>query len=234
MLRAGVVARRNIPPLRTPGAVPFTQQLEEGGTLRLFRMLVPVAVIALVVIVTAGAKSTRSRRHRPSRRGSCSRHAGNDWLTVGGGLNDNRHSTLTQINARQRQRAEARVDRHVQPAGRRGCSARGGRRARLQGVALHAGRPERASRRSTGPPARRSGTTTRRTTTLRCSRPFAVLAIGDGKVFEGQNDGNVVALDQRPATSIWKTKVGDPTDGIQFTSAPVYYNGHGDRGRFRR
>jgi PQQ-dependent dehydrogenase (methanol/ethanol family) len=51
------------------------------------------------------------------------------------------------------------------------------------------------------------------------------LGIGDGMIFEGQSDGNVIALNQQTGALVWKTKVGDPKDGISFSSAPVYYQG---------
>ena len=51
------------------------------------------------------------------------------------------------------------------------------------------------------------------------------ISVADGKVFEGQTDGDVVAVDQTTGHVIWQKKVGDPIDGISFSSAPVYYNG---------
>ena len=51
------------------------------------------------------------------------------------------------------------------------------------------------------------------------------VALGDGKVYEAQGDGNIVALDQATGNVVWKSKLGNPSDGLAFSAAPVYYNG---------
>ena len=50
------------------------------------------------------------------------------------------------------------------------------------------------------------------------------VAIGDGKVFVGQLDGNLVALDQSTGAVIWKIMVHNWREGYTLTSAPLYYN----------
>ncbi len=51
------------------------------------------------------------------------------------------------------------------------------------------------------------------------------VALGDGKVFIGQNDGQMVALDQSTGRLVWKTKAGDFKRGYFFSSAPTYVDG---------
>src|SRR5207302_1173655 len=75
---------------QAPPSQPST--LDEGGKLRLFRMLVPVALLAFVVVGSAGAKSTVTPAPAFAPQ-VMSMNSGDDWLTVGGGLNDQRHST---------------------------------------------------------------------------------------------------------------------------------------------
>ena len=187
-------------------------------------MLVPVALIALAVVGTAGAKSTAIAPAPAFSPLLMSQNAGNDWLTVGGGLNDQRHSTLTQVNA-------SNVSGlHLAWTGTFGLPTAAaavpeeGAAVAYQGVlympdGLNA---VQAIDGTTGKALWNYQPVNDNPALLPAVRG---LAIADGKVFEGQNDGNIVALDQQTGQPIWKTKVGDPTDGIQFTSAPVYYNG---------
>ncbi|HXQ86457.1 MAG TPA: PQQ-binding-like beta-propeller repeat protein, partial [Gaiella sp.] len=51
------------------------------------------------------------------------------------------------------------------------------------------------------------------------------VAIGEGKVFIGQLDGNLVALDQDTGAVAWKTQVGSWRKGYTITAAPLYYDG---------
>jgi quinohemoprotein ethanol dehydrogenase len=50
-------------------------------------------------------------------------------------------------------------------------------------------------------------------------------AVGDGRLYNGEVDGHVVALDQQTGKVIWSTLVGSPAEGYSFTAAPVYYQG---------
>lgn len=51
------------------------------------------------------------------------------------------------------------------------------------------------------------------------------VGIGEGKVFAGQLDGELVALDQKTGTVIWSTRIDKPHVGYSITAAPLYYNG---------
>ncbi len=51
------------------------------------------------------------------------------------------------------------------------------------------------------------------------------LAMGEGMVFLGQLDTNVVALDMKTGKEVWKTPVEDWRNGYVVTSAPLYYDG---------
>ena len=62
-------------------------------------------------------------------------------------------------------------------------------------------------------------------TTVCCGWDNRGVAIGEGKVFLGQLDGNFVALDAATGDLLWKTEIGRWQDGYTITSAPTYYNG---------
>jgi len=51
------------------------------------------------------------------------------------------------------------------------------------------------------------------------------VGLGDGKVFVGQLDGKLVALDQRLGTVVWSTQAERWQEGYTITSAPLYYDG---------
>ena len=53
----------------------------------------------------------------------------------------------------------------------------------------------------------------------------ARLGLGDGKIFVGQLDAKLVALDQRTGKVAWSIQAEDPKLGFSITSAPLYYDG---------
>jgi alcohol dehydrogenase (cytochrome c) len=61
--------------------------------------------------------------------------------------------------------------------------------------------------------------------TICCGWLSRGVAIGEGKVFIGQLDGNLVALDQGTGEVAWTTQVGDWRKGYTITAAPLYYDG---------
>src|SRR6185436_2932226 len=61
--------------------------------------------------------------------------------------------------------------------------------------------------------------------TICCGWTNRGVALGDGKVYVGQLDGRLVALDQRTGELAWSTQVGLYRHGYTITNAPLYYNG---------
>jgi len=51
------------------------------------------------------------------------------------------------------------------------------------------------------------------------------VALGDGKVFVGQLDGKLVALDQRTGQVAWSIQAERWQDGFSITGAPLYFEG---------
>jgi alcohol dehydrogenase (cytochrome c) len=51
------------------------------------------------------------------------------------------------------------------------------------------------------------------------------LAMGEGMLFLGQLDANVVALDIKTGAEVWKTPIEDWRNGYGITSAPLYFDG---------
>ena len=61
--------------------------------------------------------------------------------------------------------------------------------------------------------------------TICCGWTSRGVAIGEGKVFVGQLDGKLVALDQQTGEIAWSVQAEHWDDGYSITSAPVYYDG---------
>ena len=51
------------------------------------------------------------------------------------------------------------------------------------------------------------------------------VGLGDGKIYVGQLDGKVVALDQRTGAVAWSVQAERWQEGFSITSAPLYYDG---------
>jgi alcohol dehydrogenase (cytochrome c) len=51
------------------------------------------------------------------------------------------------------------------------------------------------------------------------------LGLGDGKIFVGQLDGKLVALDQKTGEPVWSVQAERWQAGYPITSAPLYYDG---------
>jgi quinohemoprotein ethanol dehydrogenase len=62
-------------------------------------------------------------------------------------------------------------------------------------------------------------------TTVCCGWDNRGLAMGEGMLFFGQLDANVVALDMKTGKPAWKTPIEKWENGYTITSAPIYYNG---------
>ncbi len=65
----------------------------------------------------------------------------------------------------------------------------------------------------------------RKITSVCCGWTSRGVAIGDGRVYVGQLDGKLVALDQTTGEREWVAKIGDWRNGYTVTSAPLYYDG---------
>jgi alcohol dehydrogenase (cytochrome c) len=62
-------------------------------------------------------------------------------------------------------------------------------------------------------------------TTVCCGWLNRGLAMGEGMLFLGQLDANVVALDIKTGKEVWRTPIEDWHNGYGVTSAPLYFDG---------
>ena len=154
---------------------------------------------------------------------------GKDWVTNGGNLTNQRYSTLKQIDTSNVGQAQGRLDdppeglRVRRQVFGRGDAAGQGRhhvRRHRQRRCIRAERQDRRDpvgalvghRPEASPPSAAAGS-------------IAALAMGEGMLFLGQLDANVVALDIKTGKEVWKTPIEDWQNGYGVTSAPLYYDG---------
>ena len=62
-------------------------------------------------------------------------------------------------------------------------------------------------------------------TVICCGWMSRGVALGDGKVFSGQLDGKLVALDHATGNVVWQVQAETNDEGFSITSAPLYYDG---------
>src|SRR5499427_2153026 len=62
-------------------------------------------------------------------------------------------------------------------------------------------------------------------TTVCCGWTSRGVALGEGKIFVGQLDGKLTALDQKSGQPVWTTQAEPWQNGYTITAAPLYYNG---------
>ena len=62
-------------------------------------------------------------------------------------------------------------------------------------------------------------------TTVCCGWTSRGVALGEGKVYVGQLDGQLVALDQKSGEPVWSIQAERWQNGYTITAAPLYYNG---------
>lgn len=156
------------------------------------------------------------------------KQAGGDWLTNGGGTYNTRFSSLDQINTSNVKNLKGEWMTHLGSGTANKYSAEG-QPIEYQGVLyIPTGADDVfAVDVKTGKiiwkyTARLKDELA---SVICCGWDNRGVAIGEGLVFSGQLDGNLIALDQRTGAVKWKAKVGDPKTAYTITAAPLYMDG---------
>jgi quinohemoprotein ethanol dehydrogenase len=157
-------------------------------------------------------------------------HAGDDWVTNGGGTTNDRFSSLDEINTSNVKELKGDwVTKIGQNATAAKFSAEGQALEYKGTIYIPDGADDVfAISASTGevlwtyephlPPDPLGEV-------VCCGWDNRGVAIGDGMVFVSQLNGDQVALDQETGQVKWSTPVVKPHQGFSITSAPLYYNG---------
>src|ERR1700760_3232571 len=157
-------------------------------------------------------------------------HAGDDWVTNGGGTTNDRFSSLSEIDTSNVK--ELKGD-WMTKIGQNATAAKfsaEGQALEYKGTiyisdgaddvfAIDAGNGHRLCTYEPHLPPDPLGEV------VCCGWDNRGVAIGDGMVFVSQLNGAQVALDQETGKVKWSTNVVKPGQGFSITSAPLYYNG---------
>src|SRR5438445_1452450 len=153
---------------------------------------------------------------------------GKDWVTNGGNLTNQRYSTLKQINTSNVKQLKGAWMTRLKGSGFGGKYSAEATPLVKDGImyvvtgnddvfALNAKTGEMLWERWSG--------IDQKISTVCCGWVNRGLAIGEGMLFLGQLDANVVALDIKTGTEVWKTPIEDWRNGYGITSAPFYFDG---------
>jgi quinohemoprotein ethanol dehydrogenase len=150
------------------------------------------------------------------------------WITNGGNLANQRYSPLDQVNAANVANLKARWRTHLGGSGAGAQHSGQGQPIVFEGVVyISTGASDVFAvdvdtgailwRHDAGLDAQRVH--------VCCGWVNRGVAIGEGKVFIGQADARLVALDQRTGKEAWSIQAEDPLKGYSLVSAPLYYDG---------
>ena len=153
---------------------------------------------------------------------------GKDWVTNGGNLTNQRYSTLKQIDTSNVKQLKGAWMTRLKGSGFGGKYSFEATPLVKDGImyvvtgnddvfALNAKTGEFLWERWSG--------IDQKITSVCCGWDNRGLAMGEGMLFLGQLDANVVALDIKTGKEVWKTPIEVWQDGYGITSAPLYYDG---------
>src|SRR6201996_9599673 len=157
-------------------------------------------------------------------------HAGDNWVTNGGGTTNDRFSTLSEINTENVKELKGDWETKIGSNATSAKFSAEGQALEYEGTIYipDGGDNVYAMDASTGevlwtydphlPPDPLGEV-------ICCGWDNRGVAIGEGMVFVSQLNGDQVALDQETGKVVWNTEVVKPGSGFSITSAPLYYDG---------
>jgi quinohemoprotein ethanol dehydrogenase len=151
-----------------------------------------------------------------------------DWLTNGGSLSNDRFSSLDQIDASNVSRVKGVWLTHLRKSGLAAKYSAESQPIEYKGVIyVPTGEDDVfAVTADTGEILWEHKADLDQTiSTVCCGWESRGVALGAGKVYIGQLDGKLVALDQRTGQVAWQKQVAKWQQGGTITSAPLYYDG---------
>jgi len=171
-----------------------------------------------VTIVSAPAFTPQEQAATPAR----------DWITVGGNIQQQHYSSLSQINSGNVGALKEAWHVHLDNSGTAAKYNNEATPLVYDGVmyivtgnddvfALDAATGQRLWTHLSSIPQNMN--------TICCGWDARGLGLGEGKVFVAQLDGTLVALDQQTGNLVWAAKNARWQDGFTMTMAPLYYKG---------
>jgi quinohemoprotein ethanol dehydrogenase len=228
------------------GYSPFVRRtardafLEAGIWVLFAALLVPAGVVGYVIAHSERQK-TKTVIETPAMAakalikpapkfstGNLAATAGDDWITNGGSLWNQRYSSLDQINASNVSQLKGVWLTHLRKSGVAAKYSGESQPLEYQGVIyVPTGQDDVfAVNAETGEILWEYQAHLDQTiSVVCCGWESRGVAIGDGRVYIGQLDGKLVALDQQTGQVAWTTLVARWQDGYSITGAPLYVNG---------
>lgn len=150
-----------------------------------------------------------------------------NWITNGGSLMNQRYSPLTQIDSSNVARLKGVWLTHLRSALEAKYSAESQPLAYDGVIYVPTGQDDVfAVSADTGSILWEHRANLDQTiSTVCCGWASRGVALGDGRVYIGQLDGRLVALDQSTGDVVWSTQVARWQDGYSITNAPLYFEG---------
>ena len=152
---------------------------------------------------------------------------GEDWVTNGGNLTNQRYSTLTQINASNVERLKGAWMTRLKGSGFDAKYSLEASPLVKDGImyVITGNDDVFALNAKTGGILWEHWSGVAGNRALCCGRANRGLAMGEGLLFFGQLDATVVALDMKTGEVVWKIPIEQYENGYSITSAPLYYDG---------
>src|SRR5438552_6066066 len=155
------------------------------------------------------------------------KNGGNDWITSGGALNNQRYSTLNQINTSNV--SQLRGVWMTRLGSGRGSKYRFEADPLVVDEVMYIPTGNDDVFALDAKTGRKlwewDSDITQVNDLICCGWDNRGVAVGEGKVFTGLLDGSFVALDQQTGKLLWRTQLEDYKDGFSLTGAYRYYDG---------
>jgi quinohemoprotein ethanol dehydrogenase len=214
--------------------------LEVGIWLLFAALLVPAGVVGYVIahserqktktVIETPAMAAKALIHPAPKfsTGDLAATAGDDWITNGGSLWNQRYSSLDEINDSNVSQLKGVWLTHLRKSGIAAKYSAESQPLEYQGVIyVPTGQDDVfAVSVDTGEILWEYQAHLDQTiSVVCCGWESRGVAIGDGRVYIGQLDGKLVALDQRTGQVSWSTTVARWQNGYSVTAAPLYVDG---------
>src|SRR5712691_8352891 len=194
---------------------------------RIFGRIAASIVLGLTLFPSAGLAQAVPTARPSSQELASTTSGGKDWITYGGALNNQRWSTLTQVNTTNV--ANLKGSWMTRLGSGKGSKYRfEPDPIVIDGVmyiptgnddifALDAKNGKKIWEYFSDIPQVND--------LICCGWDNRGVAAGDGRIYTGQLDASFVALDQKTGKILWRTQLEDFRDGYSITGATRYYNG---------
>jgi quinohemoprotein ethanol dehydrogenase len=214
--------------------------LEIGIWLLFVALLVPAGVLGYVLghserqktktVIETPAMAAKALIHPAPKfsTGDLAATAGDDWMTNGGSLWNQRYSSLDQINDSNVSQLKGVWLTHLRKSGIAAKYSGESQPLEYHGVIyVPTGEDDVfAVSADTGEILWEYQAHLDQTiSVVCCGWESRGVAIGDGRIYIGQLDGKLVALDQQTGQVAWSTPVARWQDGYSITAAPLYVDG---------